>query len=403
MKPINLLVEYLNNPIGIDVKMPRLFWKIDDEGQKNTKQTAYRIKASDDIDFANIIWDTDRINSCESIHIKWDGDEIHSKTKIYWQVMVWDNYGSFSEWECSSFETGFMDDEWTAEWITPAEGGDLTEESPPPVLRREFTAGKSLVKARLYITALGLYRAEINGHRIGDMELTPGWTSYENWVQYQTYDVTDNIIDGGNAIAVTLGNGWYRGPMAMDHQWNMHGGDRVALLSCLELTYEDGSIKKVDSDTSWKGGFGPIQSSEIYYGEVYDAGKETDYSKFGYDNSDFMQVKLLEKKPLCKIVGQKSPAVRKIDEVRPVEIIITPNGDTIIDFGQNLVGWVKLSVDGNAGDIVLLKHCEILFKEEFYNENYRAARSELKYILKGAGQEVYEPAFTFFWFQIHKG
>lgn len=402
MKITNLMVEYISEPLGIDVKTPRFYWKVDGQEQKNIMQEAYNIKASADKNYNDIIWDTGRVDSSDSIHIPWNGTVIESKTTIYWQVKVWDNQGNESDWICSKFESGLIDDEWPADWITPSTGGDLVEESPSPILRKEFTVDKAVTKARLYITALGLYQAEINGKRVGDMELTPGWTSYQNWVQYQTYDITDSITNGDNAIAVTLGNGWYRGPLLWDLKWNIHGGDRVALLSFIEITYDDGSTQQICTDSSWKGGFGPIQASEIYHGEVYDAGKESNYAHIGFEDKEFTPVVKLEKKPSCKIIGQKSPAMRKVDEVKPIELITTPNGDTVIDFGQNLVGWIKLNVTGNAGDEVFVKHGEVMLDNEFYNGNYRKARAEFKYILKGGNEEIYEPKFTFYGFRYIK-
>ncbi len=245
------------------------------------------------------------------------------------------------------------------------------------------------------MTARGLYELYLNGRRVGDQEFTPGWTSYKSRLQYQTYDVTGLLERGENVAGATLGDGWYRGVIGFDNQRNVYG-DRLALLMQIRVTYEDGRTETFGTDRTWKATTGPIVMSQIYAGETYDARLERPgWDAPGYSDAGWSGVRVAEygKENLIAPAG---PPVRKIQELRPVKIIKSPAGDTIADMGQNMVGWVRLKVQGPAGTTVTLRHAEVLDKQgNFYTENLRAAPQHVKYTLKGSGVETYEPHFSF--------
>jgi alpha-L-rhamnosidase len=264
------------------------------------------------------------------------------------------------------------------------------------MLRREFKLNGVIDRARAYITSHGLYEAYLNGRRVGDQVFTPGWTSYNKQLQYQTYDVTGMLKSGDNAIGVILGDGWYRGNLAWSDKRNIYG-DKLGLLLQIEVTYKDGRKELVNSDQTWKASTGPILMSEIYHGETYDARLEkTGWTNPGFSDAEWAGVKVANHSKTI-LTAPAGPPVRKIEEIKPVKILKTPAGETVVDFGQNLVGWVRLNIQGAAGTTVTIRHAEVLDKAgNFYTENMRAAKTTLRYALKGGGPEIYEPHFTFF-------
>jgi len=224
---------------------------------------------------------------------------------------------------------------------------------------------------------------------------TPGWTSYDHRLQYQTYDVTDLLQRGDNAIGVTLGDGWYRGFLAWNDNRNVYG-KRLALLLQLRVTYTDGRVQTVGSDGSWKASTGPILKSDIYNGESYDARLEKPgWSRPGYDDEAWTAVSVINHSKDI-LIAPAGPPVRETEVITPVAILHTPSGETVFDMGQNMVGWVRLRVNGPAGTTVTLRHAEVLDQEgNLYRDNLRVAKATVQYTLKGGGEEVYEPHFTF--------
>ncbi|HEX7070077.1 MAG TPA: glycoside hydrolase family 78 protein, partial [Rhodothermales bacterium] len=320
-----------------------------------------------------------------------------SGTAYFWQVRIWDDQGTASRWsDPAFFETGLLSPEdWSAEWIEPGVDEDPRASNPAPMLRRAFTLDGDVAQARLYATARGLYEVEINGRRVGDWLLTPGWTSYDHRIQYQTYDVTEYLRDGDNAIGAWLGDGWYRGRLGWENARNNYG-TRLAFLGQLEITYTDGRRETIATDASWKSATGPILISDLYDGEVYDARMEAEgWSTAGFDDSAWKPVRL-STDPAPTLVAQIGPPVRAIQELRPIEKFTTPEGDLVFDMGQNMVGHVRLRVSGPAGTRVTLRHAEVLDSDgNFYTDNLRTARQEVVYVLKGDGEELHEPRFTF--------
>lgn len=395
----HLLTENLFDPIGLDTKIPRFSWQLD-APERNELQTAYEIRVSKFSNGKTELWNSGKVLSGESVHVTYDGPAPASGRRYFWQVRVWDNRGRGSAWSTPAWwQTGLLDSaDWMAKWIQPGYKEEAAER-PSPLFRKEFATPKKLRSATAYITAHGLYEAMINGRRIGDAFLTPGWTSYKKRLQYQVYDVTDLVRPGKNAIGVTLGSGWYRGFIAFQGQRNYYGSD-ISLLFQLVLSYTDGSTETISSDGSWKSSTGAIRSSEIYNGETVDAREEkTGWDQPGYDDSGWSGVETASF-PMNNLIATYNEPVRKHETFAPVRIFTTPKGEKVIDFGQNLVGWVMLKVTGHAGDRITISHAEVLDKAgNFYTDNLRAARSQDIYILKGNGKETFEPHFTFHGFR----
>ena len=390
VKVTSLLTENKTNPIGLDMASPRFSWAIE-SAKRNTSQTAYEIKITE---AKKLVWSSDKVNSNQSVYIDYAGPKLSSNTKYNWQVRVWDNQGTASEWSASnSFQTALLSvSDWQAKWIVP--GFVEASNRPSPIFRKQFAATKKLVSAIANITAHGMYEAQINGQRVGDAYLTPGWTSYSTRLQYQTYDVTNLIKTGANAIGVSLGSGWYRGIIGFSNNKDFYGKD-IALLFQLNITYSDGSKEIVISDDSWKANTGSIEYSEIYNGETVDARKE----KAGWATANFNDESWLPAKlanfDKANLIATQNELVKKHEVFKPVKIFITPKGEKVIDFGQNLVGWVVMKAKGNEGDKITLSHAEVLDKQgNFYTENLRAAKAQNTYVLSGVGLETFEPHFT---------
>ncbi|MEV3956365.1 alpha-L-rhamnosidase [Streptomyces albogriseolus] len=268
-------------------------------------------------------------------------------------------------------------------------------------LRREFSLRRQKVRrARLYVTALGLYEAHLNGVRVGRDHLAPGWTDYRTRVQYQTHDVTELVRSGGgNALGVYLAPGWYAGNVGMfgPHQYGRH----PALLAQLEVDYADGTTQRVTSDTGWSASTGPVVTADLLDGERYDARKETPgWTSPGFDDGDWLRAGEADEALPPQIVAQADPPVRVTQELTPAGVTEPEPGVFVFDLGRNMVGSVRLRVKGSAGTVVRLRHAEVLNPDgTLYTANLRTAKATDTYILKGGGTETYEPRFTFHGFR----
>jgi alpha-L-rhamnosidase len=395
-----LRTEYKDNPLGIDVTAPRLSWQIKAK-ERSVRQAAYHIRvASSERDLRtghNLLWDTRRMTSGESIHRVYEGQTLASGQRYVWQVQVWDESRRSSGWSAPAWwEMGLLSAaDWKAGWIEPESQDDPKTSSPSPLLRRAFRLKGPVQLARAYVTSHGMYELHLNGRRVGEDVLTPGWTSYKKRLQYQTYDVTSLLRTGDNAAGVVLGSGWYRGDIGFTKQRNVYGS-RAALLLQIDITYANGSRETIGSDEQWKASTGPILMSEIYHGETYDARLEKPgWTEPGYNDTDWGRVRVVQhsKDVLCAPEG---PPVRIIEEIKPQRVLKTPDGKQVVDLGQNMVGWVRLRVHGASGTTVTLRHAEVLDKDgNFYTENLRNAAQTIRYTLRGGGAELYEPHFTF--------
>ncbi|AQS56109.1 hypothetical protein B0W44_10355 [Novibacillus thermophilus] len=406
---IDLRAEYTDNPLGIDVTKPRLSWKLqaDERGQT---QTAYQIQvASSESELLNDnpdMWDTGKVESDQSVNVAYEGEPLESGKRYYWRVKVWDKHGSSSEWSDPAWwEMGLLEEsDWQAEWIGKGEAPDESEDnasssSSEPLFRKDFTIDKPIKRARLYSTALGVYEPYINGERVGEDIFAPGWTDYHQRIQYQTYDVTELLQTGENAIGAMLGDGWYAGHVGLAGRHVY--GEKPHLLMQLEIDYEDGTSETVATDGSWKWATGPIVSSDMLMGETYDARKEIPgWNAPDFDDADWSEVDVLEEGVSGELVAQAGPTVQVTEEIEPVEITEPEPGTYVFDLGQNMVGNVRLKVSGEAGETITLRHAEVLNPDgTIYTANLRSAKATDHYTLKGEGEEIYEPHFTFHGFR----
>lgn len=395
----HLQTENKTHPIGVDATLPRFSWELTGD-QRDLMQKAYEIIVFPAANHKQPVWRSGKILSAASVWVPYGGSPLQSNTKYDWQVTVWDNqHADAVTSEMAGFQMGFLHaSDWKAKWITPGYREDSILR-PSPLFRKTFQSKKQILSATAYITAHGLYEAQINGHRISDAYFTPGWTAYQKRLQYQVYDVTSLLTKGNNAIGVTLGSGWYRGTIGFSNHNDVYGKD-IALLFQMEITYTDGTKETVFSDESWKSSTGEIRYAEIYNGETDDARMaKTGWALPGYDDSNWSGVGI-ENAPMDVLVATYNELVKKKETFQPVRILTTPKGEKVIDFGQNLVGWVKIKVRGKAGDTIVVSHAEVLDKAgNFYTDNLRGAKAQDKYILKGDGEEEFEPHFTWHGFQ----
>ena len=404
LPPAALRVEYRSNPVGLDALRPRLSWQVRSD-ERGAMQAAYQIQVAATVDElgreTDQIWDTGRVDSDQSIHVVYEGPDVATGRRYHWRVRTWDSQGQASDWSEPAFwEMGLLHaSDWEAEWIRPDLPEDITKPGPSPMLRGGFEIDGVVASARLYVSSLGLNEMEVNGQRVGELLFTPGWTSYDARLQYETYDVTDLLLSGANVLGATMGDGWYRGRMGWEDARNVYG-DRLGLIAQLVLRYEDGSEEIIGTDASWKASTGPILMSDIYDGEVYDARLEKDgWSRPGYDDAEWQGVLVIDH-PKEILIARRGPPVRRIQELTPVKIFRTPAGEIVADMGQNMVGWVRLRVSGSRGTTVRLRHAEVLDADgNLYTANLRSAKAALEYTLKGTDEEVYEPHFTFMGFR----
>ncbi len=396
----DLTCGHRKNPVGTDVPQPRLSWKIKGSGT-GIMQSAYSIRVANDPGFPSsaIVWQSGKIVSDQSVLINYSGKELRPGQRYWWQVRVWDNKGRASKWsETALWETGLMSSgNWKAKWIEME--GDTNRYSPSPHFRKEFSIEKNIARAVVYVTSHGFYELHLNGKKVGDQVLTPGWTTYGKRIQYQVYDITDQVVKGKNAVGAVLGDGWYRGTLAWGNNWAIYG-KRLGLLMQMKITFTDGSESLIITDDSWKSSNdGAIRMNDIYNGETYDATRKlTGWNLPGYDDSKWKPVRtgLYNN----NIIASEGAAIKKIQEIKPVKVFRSPKGALLADMGQNMVGWVRLKVTGPRGTTIKIRHAEVLDKfGEFYTANLRVAKCELNYTLAGTGEEIFEPRFTFMGFR----
>ncbi len=401
--PVRLRCEHLVDPLGIDVLHPRLSWELSDDGP-GARQSAYRISVSRGSESDGDLWDSGWVDSDQSILVPYGGVPLISRMRAYWKVQVRDGDGMESEWsDSASFEVGLLDRaDWVAEWIGSEVCGGPRTTAPAVYLRRTVEVRGGIVKARAYVTALGLYVLTINGVRIGDQQLAPGWTDYTKRVRYQVFDVTANLSEGPNAIGAILGDGWYAGHIG----WRDRGvyGDRPRLFAQIEVVYEDGSIETVATNETWKTSVGPILESDLLMGESYDARKELgEWDKAGYDDREWGPVLKLPD-PGIQLVATMQPPIRVTQEVVPIDepkvLPSWPGADYIFDLGQNMVGRARFRLKGKPGETIRIRYAEILDEQgKIYTANLRGARATDYYTFKSSEEEVYEPTFTFHGFR----
>ncbi len=395
IKLAGLTCEYLENPFGIDTRRPRLSWQLVSE-RPEVLQTAWQVQVHED---DNLLWDSGMVESEQSTLVTYAGPTLRSRQRCIWRVRVWTGDETPTAWsETAGWEMGLLQTEdWQARWIDPEDEIDPKAFKPAPYLRRDFEFGGPVRSARLYATAQGLYELWLNGRRVGDRMMTPGWSAYHTRLEFQTYDVTDLLQPGDNSLGAILGDGWWRGKVSIDSQRNTYG-ERLALLLQLEVTLADGSVVVVCSDADWRTRSGPILKSDWKDGEVYDARLELPgWCKTGYDERDWHPVRVVDH-PRDHLAASIAPPVRKMERFTP-QLLKSRSGQTILDFGQNISGHVQYRVQGPAGTTVKLTHVEALDREgdvapaqTFLNMD--RLLQEVHYTLRGGAVEEYAPRFT---------
>lgn len=386
----SLRCEYQIKPLGLDVAQPRFSWQLHAD-RRGVLQQSYQIQVGY-VGATDTLWDTGDVDCEQSQLVEYAGPPLLPRTAYWYRVCVRDDTGCLSPWsDYAQFETGLLQSKnWLATWIAPSEGTEAC-----PYLRREFHLRAPVLSARVYVTAQGIYELRINGARVSDWLFTPGWTVYEQRLQYQTYDVTTHVAEGVGAIGILLGSGWYKGNLGWEGK-RQHQDEPLAALLQLHVKYQDGTEEWLLSDADWRGSTGPIQLAELYHGERYDARLElTGWDLPGYDDTAWSAVRTLDTSK-HHIVAQESEPVRVVEQLTPVAIITTPDGDRVLDMGQNMVGWIQFSVDLPSGAEVSLQHAEILDQAgRFYTGNLRTAQQTIHYTCKGGGRETFAPHFTF--------
>ena len=398
MRPIKLKTNHQLNPLGIDSPQPSFSWQLGEETGR-FQQSAFELRVQTE---SGVVWDSGVVAQSQSHAIHYDGATFESRTLYCWTVRVSDSDENWSDWsEPATFETGLLQrDEWQGQWIgeTPR-----TESAamPAPTLRSKFKTEPSAVKrARLYATAGGLYEISINGERVGEDVLAPGWSNYDKRRQAIAYDVTSLVESGDNAIGATLGEGWFCGYLFFKREREFYGKDPHLLLQ-LEIEYTDGTRQTVCTDENWKvTSDGPIVMSGLYDGEVYDARKELgDWSLSEYDDSAWHTAHVYEDNG-AQLVNKLKPPIRQIEELKTIELYESAPGVHVFDLGQNMVGWVRLKVNAPRGTRFTLKFGEWVNDDRsVYLGNLRTAKSTDIYICKGGGEEIFEPHFTYHGFQ----
>ncbi len=390
--------EHRSDALGIGTPRPRLSWIVDTP-TAGWQQAGYELEVygSD----GGLREQTGRVASDQSVLVPWPFAPLQSRERLSLRMRAWNTAEQPSAWSALfPVEAGLLDPEdWIARFVTPSWEEDPNAARPAPLLRHEFAVRPGVFHARLYITALGVYEAQLNGVTVGDHVLAPGWTSYNHRLRYQTFDVTDLLHEGRNALGAILGDGWFRGRLGFGGGRRNIYGDRLALLAQLEIRYADGTTERIVTDERWHAATGPILASDIYDGESYDARLERDgWSEAGYDDRDWTAVRFVDR-DLRTLVAPMGPPVRRIEQVAPVSITTSPSGRTLVDFGQNLVGRLRLSVQGPAGQTITLRHAEVLEHGELGTRPLRAAAATDRYTLRGASVETWEPRFTFHGFR----
>ncbi|HEX7057117.1 MAG TPA: family 78 glycoside hydrolase catalytic domain [Bacilli bacterium] len=389
-----LRCEYLENPIGIDVLSPRISWQLRSDARA-VLQRAYQIQISEQQSFAHIIWDTGKIVSDKSLHVVLAGVPLKARTRYHYRVRIWSDGDETSDWAYAYWETGLLAHEaWQAEWISAPLAPFSPEMCACPLFRRGFMVSGEVETARIYATALGLYELRLNGRRVGNSYFTPGWTSGGDRLHYQTYDVTNLLQAGENALGAILGNGRHKSYHRQDEGHSF--GERPALLLQLHIVYRNGREDVIVSDGNWQTADSPIMQSIVDHGETYDARLE----KQGWDKTafgeDIWRAADVLPYPKSLIVAQVNEPIRKIEKVKPVAIITTPQGETVLDMGRSMVGWVRFTIRGEAGQEVSLEHGESLDRDgNFARGPLHGERQIMRYILKGGAPETFQPHFTF--------
>lgn len=429
LTPVKLTCEYVENPLGLDKASPRFSWVLDTD-KRNQFQSAYELQVSDRegaFEKNNAgWWSAGKIVTAQNLHIVYSGRPLQSFKRYYWRVRVYDQDGNISGWSKTAwFETAALSDvDWQAKWISdgkpsPDNPADYYKDDQMPVFRKTFTPVKKIASARLYVAGLGYYEAYLNGKKIGDHQLDPGWTNYDKEILYAVYDVTGMLQKGINTAGLMLGNGWYNVlPMRMWGRINLRdelATGRPCVKAQFRITYADGTIETVFTDNTWQMAPGPIVRNSVYSGEQYDARLEP----AGWMGNTALlkgwQGAIETQGPSGKLIAQLQPPVRITKVIQPGKVTQTTPGTYLFDMGQNFAGAVRIKVKGPSGTRIVLRYGEDKYKDSGINVMTavagqikkgnggpgapRIAWQEDSYTLSGKGVEVWAPRFTFHGFR----
>ncbi|MEN8913771.1 MAG: glycoside hydrolase family 78 protein [Polaribacter sp.] len=407
--PHELVVsEQFKNPIGFYDATPSFSWKLP-QHKNIKKQTAYSIVVASKPELLPNnadLWKSGKVESEQTLFVKYEGEKLSSRQKVYWQLKFWDQDKKSSAWsEVANFELGLLhNSDWQAKWISlpkvdKAKSPKTNKTSyKVQYLRNEFTLDSKIESARLYITAKGLFEAQINGKKVGDDVMAPGWTPYNKRIETLTYDVIDHLQDGSNAIGISLAEGWYAGRLML------RGYPKVSpkVMCQLEVKYTNGDVKTFITDESWKATQeGPIVYAGIYDGEQYDARKEQkSWSLTSFDDANWQKVVTEDIDTQISLTPKRHNTVKSVEELTPIAITEIDKGVVIFDMGQNMVGVPLIKVPMDKDGTLKIRFAEMLQQDgRMYTKNYRGAVSTDYYTAKEDGQIEYQPTFTFHGFR----
>lgn len=404
-RAVDLRCEYLENPLGLDVSTPRLFWKMDKPTQ-GARQTAWQVQVASAPELLENgsadLWDSGEVQSERSVQIEYKGKTLQSRQNVFWRVRIWDEAGQVSAWSAvASWEMALLHTaDWQAKWIGAPRSVTTGEfKNASPYFRKEIQLSGKVKRARAYISGLGYYELYLNGKKSGNHVLSPGQTNYdrrqrEKWsesrignmktrVLYEIHDITSLLQDGPNVLGVVLGNGWYLQADRPDEPAYLY--DTPRMLAQIQIDYEDGRKETIVSDSSWKVSTGPIQYNGLHSGEIYDARLEQrGWNEPGFDDTKWSSAELV-RQPTGTLVAQVSPPDRLTKTIRPIKVSQPAKGIYRFDMGQMLSGWARLKVSGEKGTKL-----KLVFTEEF-GPTYGQTDT---YVLSGEGEEKWEPRFT---------
>jgi alpha-L-rhamnosidase len=391
----DLRAEHRRDALGIGAARPRLSWRTETDAD-GWWQAAYDVECVGPEREAAIA----TIESDESVLVAWPFAPLRSRERVDVRVRVRGSDDSRSAWsDALHIEAGLLGaGDWSAAFVAPITRPAIGE-CPAWRCRREVLLRPGFVSARLYVTALGVYEAEVNGAVVGDEVLAPGWTVYDARLRYATHDVTALLRPGPNALGATVADGWYRGRLGFDGGRANVYGDRTALLAQLDVAYPDGTTERFVTDETWRAAPSPVLAASIYDGETYDARLEQPgWSAPAFDDAGWEPVEPVDH-DFATLFAPLGPPVRRIEDRAPVAVTRSPSGRTIVDFGQNLVGRLRIRLDAPPGTAITLRHAEVLEDGELCLRPLRHAAATDRYIARGGGPEAWEPRFTFHGFR----
>jgi alpha-L-rhamnosidase len=388
VKISHLKTNHIVNPLGFAIQKPTFSWIVEDTD--DTVQTAAQVLVSYDCNFERIIFDSGKVDGINSLAYS-PPISLQPRTRYFWKVRVWGE-SEHAESDIAWFETAKMDEPWQAAWITP----DWEDNRVHPILYRYFELPERAVTARAYICGLGLYHLELNGKKAGNEYFTPYCNAYDQWIQYQTFDISDQLTVGQNLISVMLGNGWYKGRYGANGGTVAFYGDRFALICELHITLENGDELIIITDPSWKAQPSPVIESDIFDGETYDARIPKAVSRS--ENGSAVKQLALDK---SRLEARRSLPVCINEQIKPRAVLHTPAGETVLDMGQNMTGWLRFKTSAPAGTRLHFQFGEVLQDGSFFRDNLRTAKAEYIYIADGT-EAIVDPYFTFFGFRYVK-